>query len=255
MGNTNSDGKVRVGPARISDETIRKELPKPNTAISEFKQMDSNALYVDKTLVIKDIIDTSPTAGIFLFTRPRRFGKTFLMSTLKAFFEKPGTAMDVKATEDTARLFQDKKIWSCPEKYREHQGQYPVVYLTFKDAKASTWDDMYLLLCQLLIAEVSLHPEILKSDKCSSADIAFMKKLTEGKLERILVQTTLQVLTRMLAMHWGAPVVVIIDEYDTPLQESYFFGFYDDARRFYGSLLSGGLIYCFQKSNNYDGGI
>ena len=114
MEDTDRDGKVSNG----SDETVR-ELPRPNPSISDFIQMDANALYIDKTLVIKDIIDTYPTAGVFLFTRPRRFGKTFLMSSLKAFFEKPGTARDV--TVDTARLFRDKKIWACGEKYRPVQ--------------------------------------------------------------------------------------------------------------------------------------
>lgn len=256
MENLSSDMEVQYGTAGVQhtvsgqdpipEPTVQEDVPRPNTSISDFKQVDANALYIDKTLAIKDIIDTYPTAGIFLFTRPRRFGKTFLMSTLKAFFEKPGTRMGVEATEDTSRFFRDKKIWACSEKYRMHQGQYPVVYLTFKEVKALTWEGMYTKIRRQLVMEVGQHPEILNSAECSVTDVDFMRSLCADELKEDDVAVTLEVLTRMLAMHWKAPVVVIIDEYDTPLQESYFYGFYDDARRFYGSLLSGCL-----KDNSY----
>ena len=102
-----------------------------------------------------------------------------------------------------------------------------MVCLTFGEVKANNWHDMYLLLCDLLITEVSMHPEILNSTECSATDVDFMRRLYADELEEDDVAITLEVLTRMLAMHWKAPVVIIIDEHDTPLQESYFYGFYD----------------------------
>ena len=100
----------------------RKPLP---IGISDFKAATTNYYYVDKTLLIRDFLDTKPMVS--LFTRPRRFGKTLNMDMLRVFFEK--------TQEDTSVYFRDKKIWKCGAAYTQHQGQYPIVFLTFKDVK------------------------------------------------------------------------------------------------------------------------
>lgn len=97
---------------------------------TSYKEITQHCYYVDKTLLIRDLIDDHST--VTLFTRPRRFGKTLAMDMLKTFFEK--------SDEDTSVYFRDKKIWRCGEKYRFMQGRYPVVTITFKDVKFTNWE-------------------------------------------------------------------------------------------------------------------
>lgn len=84
-------------------------------------------------MMLKDFLDERPMVS--LFTRPRRFGKTLNMDMLRTFFEK--------TDEDTSVYFRDKKIWSCGKKYRDYQGKYPVIFITFKDIKRDTWEETY----------------------------------------------------------------------------------------------------------------
>ena len=98
---------------------------------TSFIEISSECYYVDKTLLIRDLIDGR--SMVTLFTRPRRFGKTLAINMIKTFFEK--------SEEDTSRYFIDKKIWQCGEKYRSMQGKYPVIMLTFKDVKYDTWEE------------------------------------------------------------------------------------------------------------------
>ena len=118
----------------IPDETIHmnhfaknKSLP---IGVSDFKLATTGYYYVDKTLMIRDFLDKKPMVS--LFTRPRRFGKTLNMDMLRVFFEK--------TNEDTSVYFKDKQIWQCGDYYTKHQGQYPVIFLTFKDVKSMTWE-------------------------------------------------------------------------------------------------------------------
>lgn len=105
--------------------------------ITSYKEVSNECYYVDKTLLIRDIIDNH--SKVYLFTRPRRFGKTLTMDMVRTFFEKTDT--------DTSIYFKDKYIWRAGAAYKEKQGQYPVIFLTFKDAHQSTWQDMYASLC------------------------------------------------------------------------------------------------------------
>ena len=98
---------------------------------TSYIEISSECYYVDKTLLIRDLIDDHNM--VTLFTRPRRFGKTLAINTIKTFFEK--------TDEDTSRYFTDKKIWQCGDKYRALQGKYPVIMLTFKDVKYNSWEE------------------------------------------------------------------------------------------------------------------
>lgn len=222
-------------------ESTPELIPVPSLSLSEYNMYTDRTLYIDKTLILKDILDKYPDKGIFLFPRPRRFGKTLMMTTLKSFFEKPGTAVDLPASKDTSLLFRNRKIWACGEPYRAEQGKYPVIHLSFLDANASKWEGLYTKICGLLRAEVSRHPEILQSDKCLSDDVRFMQKLLAEELSSEEVQRTLKSLSRMLAMHYGVPAVLIIDEYDVPLQEGYLHRYYKKTVEFFRGLLTGGL--------------
>ena len=112
---------VRKKKAKVD----RKPLP---IGISDFKRAVSEYYYVDKTLLIKEFLDTKPQ--VILFTRPRRFGKTLNMDMLRVYFEKN--------EEDTSIYFRDKKIWAYGKEYCDYQGKYPVIYVTFKDVKADS---------------------------------------------------------------------------------------------------------------------
>ena len=107
-------------------------LPLP-VGVSDYRDASSNYYYVDKTMLIRDFLDER--AKVSLFTRPRRFGKTLNMDMLRTFFEK--------SDQDTSVYFQDKKIWSCGQKYRDYQWKYPVIFLTFKDVKFNTWEESF----------------------------------------------------------------------------------------------------------------
>lgn len=117
----------RSGKAGVREDAPGK-LPLP-VGISDFRKASSEYYYVDKTLLIRDFLDERPQVS--LFTRPRRFGKTLNMDMLRVFFEK--------TDEDTSIYFQDKYIWECGAFYREYQGKFPVIYVTFKDVKCETW--------------------------------------------------------------------------------------------------------------------
>ena len=144
------DGRVSSGKYAKRNNAKIKPLP---IGISDYVRAQSEYYYVDKTLLIKEFLDQKPLVS--LFTRPRRFGKTLNMDMLRVFFEI--------SEEDTSKYFQDKAIWKCGEEYRKHQGQYPVIYLTFKDVKYDSWESTVAKIRGLLQNEFGRHQELLSS--------------------------------------------------------------------------------------------
>ena len=142
----------------IPDNTIlspKKPLP---IGVSDFKSATTNYYYVDKTLLIRDFLNAIPMVS--LFTRPRRFGKTLNMDMLRVFFEK--------TPEDTSIYFKDKYIWQCGDYYTKHQGQYPVIFLSFKDVKCSSWQETFQKISKLISLEFMRHNELESSSVLSS---------------------------------------------------------------------------------------
>lgn len=213
----------------------RKKKPLP-IGISDFKKATSDYYYVDKTLLIRDFIDAKPQVS--LFTRPRRFGKTLTMDMLKVFFGK--------TDEDTSKYFKDKAIWACGDYYTSYQGQYPVVFLTFKDVKCATWEDTYDKISKLIALEFLRHGELETSSKLNAYEKEQYINLSRGKANEVDYQMSLQVLSLLLYKHYGKECVVIIDEYDTPIQQGHTCGFYEQIIDFMRSFFSGGL-----KDNTY----
>ena len=121
-----ADQRLKTGAFRKTERAPKLPLP---IGVSNYCLASSEYYYIDKTMMIKDFIDERPM--VTLFTRPRRFGKTLNMDMLRTYFEK--------SDKDTSVYFQDKKIWACGQKYRDYQGKYPVIFLTFKDVKFDTW--------------------------------------------------------------------------------------------------------------------
>ena len=206
--------------------TEKKALP---IGISDYIRAQSEYYYVDKTLLIKEFLDKKPLVS--LFTRPRRFGKTLNMDMLRVFFEI--------SKEDTSVYFKDKAIWQCGREYTKHQGQYPVIFLTFKDVKFDSWEATIDKIRGLLQAEFGRHLELKESDKLAEYEIEYFSKILEAKANEVELTSSLENLSRMLFKHYGKAPIIIIDEYDTPIQEGYTEDFYDEIIRFMRNFFSG----------------
>ena len=208
--------------------SARKPLP---IGVSDYRDACKNYYYVDKTLMIKEFLDERPKVS--LFTRPRRFGKTLNMDMLRTFFEK--------TTEDTSVYFRDKKIWSCGESYLAHHRKYPVIFLSFKDVKYTSWEETYQTLQKLIAQEFRRHDELASSSTLSDYEKEEYSLLATEAADEVEYQMSLRTLTLLLHKHHNVAPIVIIDEYDTPIQQGHVSGFYDTIIGFMRNLFSGGL--------------
>ena len=219
------DKRVKSGNYKKTS-TEKKALP---IGISDYVRAQSEYYYVDKTLLIKEFLDKRPLVS--LFTRPRRFGKTLNMDMLRVFFEI--------SKEDTSVYFKNKAIWQCGKGYTKHQGQYPVIFLTFKDVKFDSWEATIDKIKGLLQAEFGRHIELQNSDKLAEYEIEYFSKILEGKANEVDLTSSLENLSKMLCKHYGKAPIIIIDEYDTPIQEGYAKDFYDEIIGFMRNFFSG----------------
>ena len=204
----------------------KKSLP---IGVSDYVRAQSEYYYVDKTLMIKQFLDQKPLVS--LFTRPRRFGKTLNMDMLRVFFEI--------SKEDTSVYFRDKAIWKCGEEYTKHQGKYPVIFLTFKDVKFDSWQKTLEKIASLLQVEYGRHAEVLQSEKVADFEKEYFAKILKGDAYAVELSSALENLSRMLHEHYGVAPIIIIDEYDTPIQEGYTKDFYEDIIGFMRNFFSG----------------
>ena len=215
----------------IPDNAIlgpKKPLP---IGVSDFKSATTNYYYVDKTLLIRDFLNALPMVS--LFTRPRRFGKTLNMDMLRVFFEK--------TPEDTSIYFKDKYIWQCGDYYTKHQGQYPVIFLSFKDIKCSCWHETFQKISKLISLEFMRHDELESSTVLSSYEKEQYHRFASEGMNEVDCQMGLQLLSLLLHKHYGKECVIIIDEYDTPIQQGHLCDFYNDIVNFMCNFFSGGL--------------
>ena len=219
------DGRVSSGKY-VKRAAKRKALP---IGISDYVRAQSEYYYVDKTLLIKDFLDQKPLVS--LFTRPRRFGKTLNMDMLRVFFEI--------SDEDTSVYFRDKAIWKAGKEYQFHQGRYPVVFLTFKDVKFDTWGATLDKIRALLQDEYGRHQILLSSDKLAGYEKDFFSKILNGTANEVELASALERLSKMLRVQYGTAPVIIIDEYDTPIQEGHSKDFYEEIIGFMRNFFSG----------------
>lgn len=227
ISNAIKDGRTWLIP---DDITLKQLKPLP-IGVSNFKSATTNYYYVDKTLMIRDFLDAKPMVS--LFTRPRHFGKTLNMDMLRVFFEK--------TAENTSIYFKDKLIWRCGEYYTKHQGQYPVIFLTFKDVKCSTWSETFQKIRKIISLEFIRHEELENSTKLSSYEKEQYHLLAGESANEIDYQMSLQLLSLLLHKHYGKECIIIIDEYDTPIQQGHICDFYLKTINFMCNLFSGGL--------------
>ena len=215
----------------IPDNAIlspKKPLP---IGVSDFKSATTNYYYVDKTLLIRDFLNAIPMVS--LFTRPRHFGKTLNMDMLRVFFEK--------TPEDTSIYFKDKYIWQCGDYYTKHQGQYPVIFLSFKDVKCSSWQETFQKISKLISLEFMRHNELESSSVLSSYEKEQYHRFASENINEVDCQMGLQLLSLLLHKHYDKECVIIIDEYDTPIQQDHLCDFYNEIVDFMRNFFSGGL--------------
>lgn len=222
------DNRVKSGTYKKTNSSSKLPLP---IGISDYCLASSDYYYVDKTMMIKDFIDERPMVS--LFTRPRRFGKTLNMDMLRTFFEK--------TDKDTSIYFKDKKIWSCGEKYQGYQGQYPVIFVSFKDVKCNTWQETYEMLSMIIRKEFQRHSELANSDKLSETEKKDFDNILHEQSNEAKMMMSFSTLSQMLHEHYEEKAIIIIDEYDTPIQQGHTKGFYDEVINFMRNLFSGGL--------------
>lgn len=195
--------------------TERKKIP---IGIEDFAEIiNKNCYFVDKTLMIKDILDGG--AKVTLFTRPRRFGKTLNMSMLQRFFEK--------TNNDNSYLFEGLNIMGAGEQYISHMGQYPVINIFLKSMKQPDFETAYALFKHIISQEFKRHIEILDSDILDDTDKKYFNDIRSCNASYSDFTRPLQFLSDCLCKVYGKKVIILIDEYDVPLENSYFKGFYD----------------------------
>ena len=192
-----------------------------------FEQLITNDnFYVDKTLFIKEWWENQD--AVTLITRPRRFGKTLMMNTVERFFSAEYAGQ--------GELFEGLAIWK-EEKYGKLQGTYPVIFLSFAEAKDKSFSKMRKTLCQLIAEEYTRHMFLLEGDVLNEQQKdTFLRKNVD--MEDVDAVPALRQLSEYLFRYYGKKVILLLDEYDTPMQEAYISGYWDEAVSFIRSLFN-----------------
>lgn len=206
----------------------KKRLP---IGISDFKKLiTEKCYYFDKSLFIEEILKYG--SEVTLMPRPRRFGKTLNLSMLRYFLEK--------TEDDNSYLFKDLAIGKN-EEVMNLQGQSPVVFMTFKDIKVATWEKCYEGLKGVIAAEYRRHKYLVDSDTMDKTERSIFLSVTTKKASEIEFQESLKNLSEYLARHHKKTAFILIDEYDTPIQEGFMSGYNEEVISFMRNFLSGGL--------------
>ncbi len=206
----------------------RKPLP---IGIEDFKEVIASGYYfVDKTLMIKDLIANKVKVG--LFTRPRRFGKTLNMSMIQRFFEK--------TDESNAYLFDGLKISEYPE-CMQYQGQSPVISISLKSMKQGSYKDAFHMFKVLIAREYDRHKDILKSDKISDSERDLFHSILNQKAEDAFYLDSIKFLSDIMVKYYNKNVIILIDEYDVPLENAFYQGFYTDMVNLIRSVFESAL--------------
>lgn len=200
-----------------------------STGIENFKELlDNDYYYVDKTQIINDVLKEK----VVLYTRPRRFGKTLNMSMLYYFFSNK--------EKDNAYLFNELKINSYP-KALKHQNKYPVIFMSLKDMKALTFDNLLKTFSTFIYELIDKNKELLTSENLSDVDKDKLHKYYQGTDDLVELQNSLKFMSQCLEKHYHQKVIILIDEYDVPLQSAYLNNYYNEMTNFIGNVFSSAL--------------
>lgn len=226
--NNNNKNPGKIAETSRGENMKHKPLP---IGVEDFKRLVDNGYYfVDKTLMIKELLENKETVN--LFTRPRRFGKTLNMSMLQRFFE---------ATEKSnAYLFDSLKIAAYPE-YMAYQGQYPVISISLKSMKQASYTDAFYMYKNLIAKEYEKHKIILESNKILDSEKEIFRNIMEQRADQNVYLNSIRTLSDILAKYYEKNVIILIDEYDVPLENAYHEGFYDDMTNLIRSCFESAL--------------
>ena len=222
-----SEAKDKNGEKVCAAKMARRdELLPPPVGTSDWARFSRTSYCVDKTLILKDLIDTEST--VVLFTRPRRFGKTTTLEMIRAFYE------------GEASLFHDKNIWAAGEKYQSEQGVHPVIFLTFKDAKWKTFGESIKFLNALLAPCVGKFAKAVDALELKAEQDRLLRVMREQGDETDL-SLSLGLLSKAIHASTKKLPVILVDEYDQPITTASTNGYYDEMCNFMRIFLSGAL--------------
>ncbi len=223
-------------------ETKRK-TKKISIGVEDFRELiEKDGYFVDKTRMIQDLIESN--AKVTLFTRPRRFGKTLNQFMIRRFFEDEITEKGEKV--ENGYLFDGLAIAGCGEGILKHQQQYPVIFLTLKSAKQDTYALAYMELKKRISEEFDRHRYVLEKDALTGSEKLRFQAILDLKDEQSLYTDALGFLSKCLYKYHGKNAIILIDEYDVPLENAYLRGFYEEMIGFIRSLFESAL-----KTNPY----
>jgi hypothetical protein len=210
-------------------------MPEPRVrfpiGISDFRMVrEGGFFYVDKTALIGAVLDGDDQ--VLLAPRPRRYGKTLNLSMLRYFVEK--------RPEDLRPLFAGLAVESSPSAWRHFQ-RYPVIFLSFKDVKARSWEECLAGMAYVLAEAYESHTYLLTEGKLDAADTSLFTAIRERRASKPELAIALSLLSRLVARHHREKLVILIDEYDTPIHAGYTNRYYDEVTAFFRDFLSGGL--------------
>ena len=211
--------------------------------VEDFKEIiDKDGYFVDKTLMIKKLIEKN--AKVTLFMRPRRFGKTLNQFMIRRFFEDERTRSGERI--DNGYLFDGLKVTACGEEVLQHQQQYPVIFLSLKSAKQPNFEEAYKKICRALAEEFRRHQYLLAGNSLADDQKIMFQKIMTGQADYSAYNDALKFLSECLWQYHGKNTMILIDEYDVPLENAYLEGFYDQMIQFIRSLFESAL-----KTNPY----
>ena len=205
---------------------MKRNLP---VGVSDFKKVREKYYFVDKTDFIRQLID-KPNE-VTLFTRPRRFGKTLTMSMLDYFFS-------IDKANISKKLFQGMAIEQAGIKYMQERGKHPVIFISFKECCEVSWEEMYEQLTVQIQYEFQKHRYLLDGDTLRPEEKDLVKRFITRKADVVEYKRSLWYLSMYLSRYFGVNTIILIDEYDAPLQYAYTNGFYDRAINFFKRLFS-----------------
>ena len=211
--------------------------------MEDFKEIISkDGYFVDKTLMIQKLIENG--TKVTLFTRPRRFGKTLNQSMIRRFFEDERTTQGERI--DNSHLFDGLAISRCGEEILKHRQQYPAIFMSLKSAKQPNYEMAHASLIDEISKEFKRHKYVLRSDALSQTEKNDFELICDKKAEPIAYAKAFGFLSECLARYHGKNAIILIDEYDVPLENAYMEGFYNDMIKFIRSLFESAL-----KTNPY----
>ncbi|MCD8287102.1 MAG: ATP-binding protein [Clostridia bacterium] len=215
----------------MSKDMASKNLRPLPIGISDYIETVTDCYYVDKTLLIRDIL--SKKTKVYLFTRPRRFGKTLNMSMLQTFFEDTG--------EDKSIYFKDKKIWQCGTRYTDKMGTSPVISISFREAGADSWRECYSEIKKVIVKQYEKWADIANNPKLTPNEAETFNAIVSKRAKISDFKDSLQLLSDLIFKCNGNKPVILIDEYDEPIQKGYLNGYYDKVIKFIRPLFSKAL--------------